>query len=80
MMERSPDSRLTLTLLRAGMIGAPLFVVAFLVEGVVRPGHDALCCPVSSELVGAGGWANQASFRFTRYARNRHGGGWNGRR
>ncbi len=56
---KSPWSRV---LLYCGLIGPPLFIVAFLIEGALKPDYEALRYPVSSLSVGAAGWAQQANF------------------
>ena len=50
------------TLLVCGVIGGPLFVVAFLVEGATRAGYDPLRHPVSSLALGDSGWTQTANF------------------
>ncbi|MEV0381053.1 DUF998 domain-containing protein [Nonomuraea sp. NPDC050643] len=47
------------------MIGGPLFVIAFLVEGAFRPGYDPLRHPVSSLALGPSGWTQIANFVIT---------------
>ena len=42
----------TKTLLACGVIGGPLFVVVFLVEGATRVGYDPQRDPVSSLALG----------------------------
>ena len=42
-------------LLACGVVGAPLFVVAFLVEGATRPGYDLVRVRVSSMALGPDG-------------------------
>jgi hypothetical protein len=63
----SPPSRLTRTLLTYGVIGPPLFVVVFLIEGATRPDYNPLrhlglpiaCLVVAYRFAKAGhrGWA-----------------------
>ncbi|GAB4052121.1 DUF998 domain-containing protein [Catellatospora paridis] len=46
-----------------GVLAGPLFVVAFLIQGAVKPGgYDALRHPVSSLALGPYGWAQTAVF------------------
>lgn len=52
----------TKTLLACGVIGGPLFVGAFLVEGATRSGYDPLRHPVSSLALGDYGWMQTANF------------------
>ena len=52
----------TKTLLACGAIAGPLFVVAFLVEGVTRANYDPLRHPVSSLALGHLGWTQTANF------------------
>lgn len=52
-------------MLIAGAIGPPLFVLAFIVEGALRPDYNGLRYPVSSLSIGAGGWVQQANFIVT---------------
>lgn len=56
------SSLLTLGLLGCGGIGALIFTAIYLVEGVTRPGYDALRQPISALSLGPGGWAQQANF------------------
>jgi hypothetical membrane protein len=52
-------------LLACGAIGAPLFVVVFLIEGATRPDYDPLKHPVSSLALGEWGWMQSANFLVT---------------
>lgn len=52
-------------LLLCGIIGGPLFIVIFLIEGYVRPGYNALRQPVSSLSIGERGWIQRANFIVT---------------
>jgi hypothetical membrane protein len=52
----------TKTLLSCGVIGGPLFVAAFLVEGATRANYDPLRHPVSSFALGDSGWTQSANF------------------
>ena len=56
------QSPLTLGLVSCGGIGALLFTVVYLIEGVTRPGYDAWLQPISSLSLGPGGWVQQVSF------------------
>ncbi|GAA3508363.1 hypothetical protein FHR32_008366 [Streptosporangium album] len=52
----------TKKLLVCGAIGGPLFVIAFLIEGVTRADYDPLRHPVSSPALGPSGWMQIADF------------------
>src|SRR5437660_1025758 len=56
---RSP---LTLGLVSCGAIGAFLFTVTYLLEGITRPGYDARTQPISALSLGPGGWVQQVNF------------------
>jgi len=62
---RTPDR----ALLRCGAIGAPLFVVIFLIEDAVPairpPGYNPIRHPVSSLAIGQHGWIQVANFLAT---------------
>jgi hypothetical protein len=74
-------------LLAGGVVGPPLFVAAFLAEGVAHPpGYDPLRHTVSAFVLGPYGWVQRASFVVTgglllafavglRPALRRYGGG-----
>ncbi|MFG6191561.1 DUF998 domain-containing protein [Nonomuraea sp. JJY05] len=49
-------------LLLCGVAAGPLFVIAFLVQGALRPHYDPLRHPVSSLALGPGGWVQAVSF------------------
>jgi len=49
-------------LLSCGIIGGPLFVATFLVEGATRANYDPLRHPVSSLALGDSGWTQTANF------------------
>ena len=55
-------SRLTFGLVSCGGVGAFLFTVTYLLEGVTRPGYDAWQQPVSALSLGPGGWVQQVNF------------------
>jgi len=55
----------TRTLLACGVIGGPLFVATFLVEGATRANYDPLRHPVSSLALGDSGWVQSANFIVT---------------
>lgn len=59
-----PD-RVTRLLLAAGVVGAPLFVVVFLVDGATRPGYDPTYHPVSALSLGDRGWLQITNFVVT---------------
>jgi hypothetical membrane protein len=52
----------TRTLLVCGVIGGPLFVAVFLIEGATRAGYDPLRHPFSSLALGESGWTQIANF------------------
>jgi hypothetical protein len=52
----------TRTLLVCGVVGGPLFVAVFLVEGATRAGYDSLRHPFSSLALGDSGWMQIANF------------------
>lgn len=52
----------TKTLLACGVIGGPLFVVMFFIEGATRADYDPLRHPVSSLALGDWGWTQTANF------------------
>jgi len=49
-------------LLHAGVVGPPLFIVVFLIEGLTRPGYSAWRNYVSQLATGDGGWVQVANF------------------
>jgi len=55
-------SRLTLLLLAGGVIGPPLFIVVFLIEGATRPGYSAWRNYVSDLALSNQGWEQVANF------------------
>jgi hypothetical protein len=55
----------TRRLLRCGVVAAPVFVTAFLLEGAVRDGYRPLRHPVSSLGLGSRGWIQAANFTVT---------------
>jgi hypothetical protein len=55
----------TKTLLVCGVIAAPLFVIAFLIEGATHTGYNSLRHPVSSLAFGDWGWTQSANFLIT---------------
>jgi hypothetical protein len=52
-------------LLAAGVLAGPLFVVTFLVEGVLRDAYDPIRHPVSSLALGPSGWVQVLNFLVT---------------
>lgn len=52
-------------LLACGLIGPPLFIIAFLIAGATRAGYDPLRHPVSSLAIGDSGWVQAVSFLIT---------------
>jgi hypothetical protein len=55
-------SPLTLGLVSCGGVGALLFTVTYLIEGITRPGYDAWQQPISALSLGPGGWVQQVNF------------------
>ncbi len=53
---------LTFGLVSCGAIGAFLFTVTYLLEGITRPGYDAGLQPISALSLGPGGWVQQVNF------------------
>ena len=49
-------------LLWGGVIGGPLFIAIFLIEGALRPGYNAMVQPVSALSQGSRGWIQQFNF------------------
>jgi hypothetical membrane protein len=54
--------RLNRLLLLCGVVGPPLFVATFLVEGATRPGYSVWRNYVSSLATGEGGWVRIVNF------------------
>ncbi len=52
----------TRALLLCGVVGPPLFIVTFLIEGATRPGYSWWRNYVSSLATGDGGWVQIANF------------------
>jgi hypothetical membrane protein len=59
------DEKKTKALLACGAIAPPLFIIVFLIEGVVRPGYNSLRHPISSLSIGEQGWMQITNFIFT---------------
>jgi hypothetical membrane protein len=51
----------TKALLACGVIGGPLFVVVFVIEGATRADYDPMCHPVSSLALDDFGWTQVAN-------------------
>ena len=49
-------------LLMAGVVGPPIFIVVFVVEGLTRPGYSAWRNFVSQLATGGGGWVQTVNF------------------
>ena len=60
--EKSLRSPLTFGLVSCGAVGAFLFTVTYLIEGITRPGYDAGTQPISALSLGPGGWVQQVNF------------------
>jgi hypothetical membrane protein len=56
------QSPLTLALVSCGGIGALLFTVTYLIEGVTQPGYNAWQHAISALSLGPGGWVQQVNF------------------
>ncbi|MFY1687385.1 DUF998 domain-containing protein [Plantactinospora sp. WMMB782] len=54
--------RLTRVLLWCGVVGPPLFVLVFLVDGATRAGYDPTYHPVSALSLGPRGWIQITNF------------------
>jgi hypothetical membrane protein len=52
-------------LLGCGVVGPPLFVIVFLIEGATRAHYSPLRHPVSSLSIGEFGWVQKANFMGT---------------
>ena len=53
---------MTRRLALAGVLGPPLFVVVFLVDGLIKPGYDPVTRVVSEASIGDLGWVQIANF------------------
>ncbi|WP_218839237.1 DUF998 domain-containing protein [Evansella halocellulosilytica] len=60
--ERGSSERLTICLLRCGMVGSIMFVIVFLVDGATRIGYDPIYHPVSALSLGDRGWIQVVNF------------------
>lgn len=58
----TPNSRTHWTLLVVGVAGGVVFNLTWFVEGLVRPGYDAVREPVSALSLGGAGWVQVADF------------------
>lgn len=56
------QSPLTFGLVSCGGIGAILFTVTYLIEGITQPGYDAWQQSISALSLGPGGWVQQINF------------------
>jgi len=54
--------RTTRILLMCGSIGCVLFIVLFLIQGIIREGYTPLKFPVSSLAIGDAGWVQTLNF------------------
>ena len=55
----------TNTLLLCGAIACPLFIIAVLIEGAVRPNYSSVLYPLSSLSIGDTGWTQISNFIST---------------
>jgi len=62
---RATGSDRATALLACGAVGAPLFVVSFLLQGAARAGYSPMRHPVSSLALGPGGWVQAVTFVVT---------------
>ncbi len=53
---------ITLLLVSCGVIGSVIFTTTYLIEGITRPGYNALQQPISALSLGPGGWVQQINF------------------
>jgi Protein of unknown function (DUF998) len=60
--EKGLRSPLTLGLVGCGAVGAFLFTITYLLEGITRAGYDAWQQPISALSLGPGGWVQQVNF------------------
>jgi hypothetical protein len=63
--EPVPERGVTRLLLAGGVMGPPLFVIAFLIEGATRPDYDVGRHVVSLLSLGDQGWQQMANFIVT---------------
>jgi hypothetical membrane protein len=56
------SERLARVLILGGVVGPPLFVLVFLVEGAMRPGYDPVRLPLSLLALTGRGWVQTANF------------------
>jgi hypothetical protein len=56
------QSPLTSGLVGCGAVGAFLFTITYLLEGIIRTGYDAWRQPISALSLGSGGWVQQVNF------------------
>jgi hypothetical protein len=56
------QSPLTLALVSCGGIGALLFTVTYLIEGITQPGYNAWQQAISALSLGPNGWVQQVNF------------------
>ena len=54
--EKGLRSPLTFGLVSCGGVGAFLFTVTYLIEGITQPGYNAWQQPISALSLGPGGW------------------------
>src|SRR3569832_596159 len=52
----------TPALLWCGVVVGPLFIIVFLIEGMLRKGYQPLRQPVSALAMGPRGWVQRANF------------------
>lgn len=60
--EKNLRSPLTFGLMSCGAIGAFLFTVVYLLEGITQPGYNAWQQAISALSIGPGGWVQQVNF------------------
>jgi hypothetical protein len=57
--------KITRLLLACGVLAGPVFIMVFLVEGLMRADYDPMRHPVSSLAFGDGGWIQATNFLIT---------------
>ncbi|MGI8690018.1 MAG: DUF998 domain-containing protein [Thermomicrobiales bacterium] len=60
--DAAASSRASRLLLGAGLVGAVLFPVIYLLDGALRPGYDTLTEPISALALGPAAWVQIGNF------------------
>lgn len=58
----APLPRTTLLVIAGGLLSAIVFMLVYVIEGIVRPGYNSWQQPVSALSLGPGGWLQQTNF------------------